>query len=119
MLKFEVIIEEEEVLLSDAGNTIFLDDSFEALDAQALSGKDRDGNRIVGVKGQTLDLHDSGGLWTDVTKAPAAGGLIFNKSYAEFVLTKYKADALNETSLSSIEERLTPKMDEQLFNRIK
>ena len=116
MLKFEIVITEEEVVLSDAGEAALLSATREALEAQALAGIDRDGQPILGRSGKRLDLHDTGALWSQVTEAPAAGGLVFASDHAS-VLIKYKADALNDASQKALEERLTPTLQEQVTNR--
>ena len=117
MLKFEIIITEEEVVLSDAGEAALLSESLKALEAQALAGLDRDGQPIIGRSGKRLDLHgETGELWSKVTQAPAEGGLVFGSDHAS-VLTKYKADGLNEASQKALEEKLSPTMQDQVTNR--
>lgn len=117
MLTFEIVVTEEDIILSDEGESVFLHASLEALEAQALAGLDRDGSPLIGSKGQRLDLHQSGALWRNVTEAPGAGGLVFEVPYAAVVLQKYKADGLNDASLSGLEERLKPVFDQQVTNK--
>lgn len=117
MLKFEIEVTEEEIEFSEAGETQLLQESLEALEAQALSGVDRDGAPIIGRSGKRLDLHETGRLWKNVTVVPAEEGLRFNEGYAGEVLTKYKADGLNEASQAALEERLTPMVNEQVTNK--
>lgn len=118
MLTFEIVVTDEEIDLSPEGESQLLHEAREALEQQALSGTDRDGKPIIGKGGKRLDLHDSGALWSDVTEAPAQGGIIFNSPHA-LVLEKYKADALSESNLSTLEERLKPMLDEQITTKAK
>lgn len=118
MLTFEVIITDEEIELSQEGESALLHDTREALEQQARSGIDRDGKIMIGKKGQRLDLHDKGELWSNVTEAPAQGGLVFNSRHA-LVLEKYKADALSEANLKTLEERVNPTLDEQVTLKAK
>jgi hypothetical protein len=114
MLKFEIIVTEEEVELSSEGESELLHESRLALEAQALAGLDRDGAPILGKGGKRLDLHETGALWRNIKEAPAEGGLLFEEPYAEAVLTKYKADALNEASQAEIETKLKPTLDTEV-----
>ena len=116
MLTFTIEVTDEEIELSPAGESELLHEAREALEVQALSGLNREGQPLVGQKGNRLDLHDKGELWSQVTEAPAQGGLVFTSGHA-LVLEKYKADALNDASLSALEQRLTPMLDEQVTNK--
>ena len=118
MIKFEVLTTDEEIELSPEGESQVLQAALEALEQQALSGTDRDGKPILGKGGKILDLHDTGALWSDVTEAPAQGGLVFNSPHA-LVLEKYKADALSPINLLTLEERLKTMLDEQVHLKAK
>lgn len=117
MLTFEIVVTEEEVELSAEGESALLHDARLALEAQSLAGLNRDGQPLLGKSGNRLDLHDTGRLYRNVTEAPAQGGLIYNEPYAQEVLTKYKADALNDASQAALEEKLTPMLNEQVTNQ--
>lgn len=117
MLKFEIVVTEEEVVISPQGESTLLHATREALEAQASAGINRDGQPIVGKGGKRLDLHDTGAMWRNVTEAPAQGGLVFNEPHAEHVLTKYKADGLSPASEAELEKRLEPLLDEHVTNR--
>lgn len=117
MLTFEIIVTEEDVVVSPEGDSQLLHAAREALEAQSLAGLNRDGQPLLGRSGNTLDLHDTGRMYRDVTEALAQGGLIYNAPYAEEVLLRYKADALNQASLAVLEEKLTPMLNEQVTNK--
>lgn len=117
MLKFKVRITREVVSVTPQGQALVLSRSRRALEAQALSGKNREGQPILGKGGKRLDLHDSGKLWQNVTEAPAEGGLIFNEPYAQFVLTKHKADALSPENQKILEETLTTPLQPFVINK--
>lgn len=117
MLTFEIIVTEEEIEFSAEGEAILLRDARAALEAQALSGKDRDGNPIKGKGGKTLDLHETGAMWRNVSESVAEDGLIFHEEYARVVLAKYKADALSPENQTKLDEKLTPLLDSHVTNK--
>jgi hypothetical protein len=117
MLKFEVIVSEEEVELDIAGEVILLREAREALEQQALAGIDAKGQPILGKDGQRLDLHDTGAMWQDVTEAPAQHALIFNQPYAGIVLKKYNADALAPASQVALERKIEAPLDPHITNK--
>jgi len=115
--KSSVTVAPEVIVVPDSLESYVLHQARLALEEQARSGINRDGQRIVGKDGRTLDLHDTGRLWQDVTEAPAQGGLVFGAPYAEAVLTKYKADALSQANQEDLEAQLQERVSNQITSK--